>query len=670
MKLRARKILGRGVLLLASMALPFFSAAHPVLAEQPTPRIVRVAAFAYYPAIFQADDGRVQGWYVDLLDEIGRQEQWRFEYVYGSWAEGLERARRGEVDLVTSVAFTPERDSYLDFAKVPTLTVWGELFVHENSTVDGILGIEGKSVAVMKDDFNAQSFRETASQFGVSCNYVELENFNEVFRAIETKQVDAGVVSRLVGATRSQSLRVKPTGVLFNPFDIFFAVPEGRRADLLATIDHYLTDWRKDRQSIYYQSRDRWFRSADASPRPVPSWIFYTLAGLCAAGLAALLWVALLRREIRQATEQLQISEERLRLALEAAGQGLYDLNLLTGETIVNADYARMLGYDPAKFRETNAAWRERLHPDDRDAVYQVFQHYVAGQRNEYRVEFRQRTRQGSWKWVLSLGRIVARDEHGAPTRMLGTHTDINALKETEQELQAKNTEMERFLYTVSHDLKSPVVTIKGFLEVLEMDLHDDHAANVERDLGYLHVAADRMARLLEEVLEMSRVGRTFSKKEQNSYNDLVDEAVGMVKGAITLRQVEVTIARSSLILRGDRDRLVEIWQNLVENAVKYMGEQPAPQIDIGLEERDGEVIFFVRDNGIGINPQYHDRIFGLFDKLDPDSDGSGLGLALVKRIIELCQGRIWVESAGNGEGSCFYFTLPLVVNCLGENVP
>lgn len=657
------KILRQGGMLLAGIALLLALApARPALADEPGLRTIRVAAFPYSPAIFQTDSGEVQGWYVDLLDEIGRHEQLRFEYVYGSWAEGLERAKRGEVDLVTSVAFTPERDSYLDFAKVPALTVWGELFVHEKSTIDGILGIEGKSVAVMINDFNAQAFRETAQKFGISCTYVEVASFDEVFRAIETKQVDAGVVSRLVGATRPQSLHVKPAGVLFNPFDIFFAVPEGHHADLLATIDRYLTEWRKDRASIYYQSRDRWFRAGGTDLRQLPVWIVYTLAGLLATGMVALLWIILLRRKVRQSTAQLQTSEERLRLALAAAGQGLYDLNLATGEAIVNADYARMLGYDPAEFRETNAAWRERLHPDDREAVYQIFQDYVAGRRGDYRVEFRQRTKQGDWKWVLSMGRIVERDKRGAPTRMLGTHTDINAIKQVEQELYAKNTELERFLYTVSHDLRSPVVTIKGFLELLEMDLQANHAEDVERDLGYLNGAADRMSRLLEEVLEMSRVGRTFSKIEPLPFVDLVNEAVCMVGGAIAQRQVKIVIAPTTLVLHGERDRLVEVWQNLVENAVKYMGEQPEPRIDIGLEEHEKEIVFFIRDNGIGIDPQYHDKIFGLFDKLDQASDGSGLGLALVKRIVELCQGRIWVESAGEGDGSCFYFTLPSVV--------
>lgn len=149
--------------------------------------------------------------------------------------------------------------------------------------------------------------------------------------------------------------------------------------------------------------------------------------------------------ERKKNEEELRKREERLRLALAAANQGLYDLNLTTGEADVNEEYARMLGYDPTEFHETNAAWLERLHPDDRERVEGVFRGYMAGDLPEYRVEFRQKTRSGDWKWIMSLGRIVAWDERGNPLRMLGTHTDMTERKQAELALQ----ESERRLQSV-----------------------------------------------------------------------------------------------------------------------------------------------------------------------------------------------------------------------------
>jgi len=135
--------------------------------------------------------------------------------------------------------------------------------------------------------------------------------------------------------------------------------------------------------------------------------------------------------------EDLRVNQERLALALESASQGLYDLNVQTGEAVVNETYATMLGYDPKIFRETNAAWRERLHPADREKVYQVYADYIAGRLGKYRVEFRQRTAAGGWQWILSTGRLVAHDDQGRPLRMLGTHTDITERKNVEIRMES-----------------------------------------------------------------------------------------------------------------------------------------------------------------------------------------------------------------------------------------
>ncbi|MBK7767993.1 MAG: PAS domain S-box protein [Sulfuritalea sp.] len=149
------------------------------------------------------------------------------------------------------------------------------------------------------------------------------------------------------------------------------------------------------------------------------------------------------RTSAEAALAELRESRERLKLALQAANQGIYDLNVQTGEAVVSPEYATMLGYDPASFRETNAAWLERVHPDDRERVGQAYRDYIAGQLAEYRVEFRQRTRAGDWKWILSLGKLVARDAAGQALRMLGTHTDITVQKNSEQTLafQARRVE-------------------------------------------------------------------------------------------------------------------------------------------------------------------------------------------------------------------------------------
>jgi PAS domain S-box-containing protein len=245
-----------------------------------------------------------------------------------------------------------------------------------------------------------------------------------------------------------------------------------------------------------------------------------------------------------------------------------------------------------------------------------------------------------------------------------------NAELEHKEELKQKNAELERLNYTVSHNLKSPLVTIKGFLGCLDQDLARCDRERIEKDMHYIHSAADKMTRLLDELLEMSRVGRIVNPPVWVTFQTLVEEALGAVTGRVMERRVEVRLRNQSVTLYGDRSRLVEIWQNLVENAVKFTGDQASPWIEIGAEPHGRDTVFFVRDNGIGIDPRHQAKVFGLFEKLDPNREGTGLGLALVKRIVELYKGTIWLESQGFGQGACFRFTLPEAVKNPSDGEP
>ena len=227
-----------------------------------------------------------------------------------------------------------------------------------------------------------------------------------------------------------------------------------------------------------------------------------------------------------------------------------------------------------------------------------------------------------------------------------------------QEELEAKNAELERFTYTVSHDLKSPLVTIKGFLGLLEKDAVAGDFDRMRVDIQRIKSAAETMNRLLDELLELSRVGRQINPFEDVALGELARLAVELLAGEIEACGVEIEITPDLPEVVGDRIRLLEVLQNLLANAVKFMGSQSEPWVEVGSRDDGDQQVFYVRDNGIGIDSKYQEQIFGLFERLDGQVDGTGVGLALVKRIVELHGGRIWVESPGEGYGSTFCFTL------------
>jgi signal transduction histidine kinase len=241
--------------------------------------------------------------------------------------------------------------------------------------------------------------------------------------------------------------------------------------------------------------------------------------------------------------------------------------------------------------------------------------------------------------------------------RALRSHEE--ALRAERADLAAKNAELERFAYTVSHDLKTPLVTIRGFAGLAGTDLAAGKADRVRQDLGRIVAAADKMHRLLDDILELSRVGRVVNPPEDVPLAELAREAVELVRGQLAPKGIEVDIAPGLPVVRADRRRLLEVFQNLVENAAKFAGDRTNPRVEIGMRSSGDERVFFVRDNGRGIEPRFLERVWNLFEKLDPAAEGTGVGLALVRRIVEAHGGRAWAESDGPGSGATFCFTLP-----------
>ena len=360
-------------------------------------------------------------------------------------------------------------------------------------------------------------------------------------------------------------------------------------------------------------------------------------------------------------------SEEKYRLISEVISDYTFSSALNSeGKLFLNwvaGAFETITGYNYPEY-VARGGWPAALHPDDveQDARDMEQLH----QNKDVITEVRTFTKTGELRWVRVYGHPVWDAERQQLVGIYGAVQDVTERKLVEaerealiHELEAKNAELERFAYTVSHDLKSPLITIRGFLSFVEQDAVAGNLDRVRSDLARISDAVDKMQRLLNELLELSRVGRVMNPPQSVSLAALAKEAAGLVAGRLRDNRVEMVIPEGLPEVWGDRARLVEVLQNLIDNAAKFMGEQPQPRIEVGSRRDPDELVLYVRDNGKGIDPRFRDRVFGLFEKLDPESDGSGVGLALVKRIVDLHKGRVWVESEGLGRGATVCFTLP-----------
>lgn len=272
------------------------------------------------------------------------------------------------------------------------------------------------------------------------------------------------------------------------------------------------------------------------------------------------------------------------------------------------------------------------------------------------------------WFYVLITGFLLFILIKKEFSKLLKTKSElqnnIKELQETEkkrtlllEEVERKNEELNKFAYTISHDLKSPIITIKGFATRILNDINSGSKDRLVTDINRIIAAADRLTNLIEGVLTLSRIELINNSITTFSLRELLNEVISSLQSLVDENKAIIEIQNNIPEIVGNKIIIGQLFQNLVENSIKFRKSNEPPHIVIGSKLEKGKTVFFVKDNGIGIEKIYQERIFELFDKLNINSEGSGIGLALVKRIVEIHHGEIWIESQ-EGLGSTFFFTL------------
>jgi PAS domain S-box-containing protein len=373
---------------------------------------------------------------------------------------------------------------------------------------------------------------------------------------------------------------------------------------------------------------------------------------------------------LQRLVDKMDPQEGRYRMLFEHSPLPMWVVDIETLQFLgVNEAATELYGYSREEFRAMSV--RDVRLPEERDSVRGL----VRRESGEViRGAFRHVVRDGRQIDIEAVGHLV--NWRGRPARLVMLN-DVTERNRTQQELErlnreledrvrsrteqleAANKELEAFSYSVSHDLRAPVRHIDGFVKLLEREL----PPATEKTAHYLRTIAassQRMAALIDDLLALSRTGRAPLEMRTVQLGPLVDEVILDLKPDLARRKIEWRIGALPAV-RGDASLLRVVLQNLLDNAVKYTKPQRAAVVEIGARRmEDGETAIYVRDNGVGFDMRYADRLFGVFQRLHraDEFEGTGIGLATARRVIHRHGGRIWGEGEP-GRGACFYFTLP-----------
>jgi|GEM_PF-2290523 len=632
----------------------------------------------YPPHEFIDSSGKPSGFTTDLLKAVAGEMGFKVKIALCDWKDARDALENGKCDIV-SMCYSADRAKYLDFS-VPHSHLLGAIFVKTPSNIKSIKDIRNKRVLVQEKN--------------ILHDYMLKNNFSKITAVTSDEKAiimlskgdyDCALVFRSNALYMIKKLRINNVKELekqyykepFIPVDYCFAVKH-ENAPLLSTLNEGLRIIKV--KGIYKKIYDKWFGILEPEPFPFRKFIKYSLLVISPFLLVILFsfaWVKTLNKKVAQKTAELQeeiaerkkienalrASEEKHRVLIENMNEAVYHMSIPDGNFIyLSKKMETVFGYN-LELLENNLFKKNIVHPEFLDYFYVEWNKLINGivsPSYTYKII----DSEGKERWIHQNNAGIY-GEDGKTTGIIGCCENITDQVKAQEEreslinkLEEQNEELERFTYTVSHDLKSPLTTIQGFVNLLKNESEINNLKNLSHYLERISNSTNKMYNMLCELLEFSRLGRVNNTKTTFNFRELIFEVIDSLSIVIANKKPNFIIDQEFPDICADRIRITEVMVNLIENAIKFTSNNLQPEIEIGNRKNDHETIFFVRDNGIGIDQKYKTKIFELFSKLDPSTSGNGVGLSIVKRIVELNGGRIWIESELNW-GTTFFFTLP-----------
>lgn len=485
---------------------------------------IRIAVFPFKPLIYQDEKGNPNGFFYDIIEHIAETEGFETTYVFGTWENSLEAIKTGKIDLITSLAYTKERDEFIDYTKEGTFSVWSQVYTYHGTDINNIFDLNGKTVGIVKSDFSGQAFIDMAKKLEINCNYVYFESFSNIFENLDKKNIDAGVSSVTNSYAMKKEFRFEVTPIIFNPFTLYFGVPKGKNQELLRILDLRIKELKSDKNSYYYKRLNYWIGVGESSENELNKNVIKSIVFLLIVLFLVILISLYLKSKVKKVTseilkrtdelekviKELNISEQ----AISGATEGICITDISGNILKVNNSFCQLSGYEKEELLGKNP---RILKSGKQDAQFYLEMWESIIKTGSWRGEIWDRKKNGEIypKW-LAIDTIVCKSDD--TTYYLGISTDITKLKNTEEKVNQlayyddlTKLPNRRFFYEI---LERVVVRTKKHNKLAALLLLDlDRFKMINDTLGHsagdivLKITANRLKKSLKKSDTIARVG-------------------------------------------------------------------------------------------------------------------------------------------------------------------
>lgn len=533
--------------------------------------------------IFEDQNGEMQGIFPEVLAAIAEKEYWELEYVQNSWAGNIEALKNGEIDLLVTMSYMKERDSFVDYSKEGILTTWGAVFVQPELEIGNILDLNNVTIGLLKNGIYGLNFKDLVEKFELECEYIEFEQYQDVYNCIKEGDCYAGVTSNIFGYSNAHKYGLIESPIVFTPRPMGFAVPEGKNADILSTIDETVNKWKLYDDSPYHQTIKKWYRPGVGEKVAIPSWMVWLLIFLVGLIVATSFTLWILRRMVNKRTHELWNSNK--------------ELNQLAKDRLSALDQLKV---SEAKLEGYNEKLEEMV--DERTKKLQ-----------EVNKEL--------------------------------TDTLAN-LKETQSKLVQSEKMASLGILTsgISHEINNPLNFISGGVTALEDLLKKENLLDelTLKIIGYLKTGVDRIELIINGLKSLDK--SDFSLDEQCDVHQIINNTLLILKNRLSDNiTIATTFCRDSMVVSGNVGSLHQVFLSILINSIQSIEKKGAISISTKIIEDSAHIS--VSDNGIGIDDEHIQHLTDPFYTTMDPGEGVGLGLSIVYSIISKHNGSIEFDS-------------------------